>query len=67
MPNVAAWGFGLLTLLQSVWILMEWWANRSRKAHLRGVRDELRILREMCDEAGATLKGDTERQIAPLD
>jgi hypothetical protein len=63
MPTLFAWAFGLLTLGQTVWIVMEWWANRSRQAHLRGIRDQLRALRDSCEEAERLLKGDLERQL----
>jgi hypothetical protein len=60
--TIAAWVFGFITTVQAVWIAMEWWANRSRQAHLRGIRDQLRALCELCDSTEPTLRGAAERQ-----
>ena len=62
MPTFFAWLFGVLTAIQTVWIAMEWWANRSRQGHLRGIRDQLRILREQCDAKARGASGDVERE-----
>ena len=57
MPTFFAWLFGVLTAIQTVWT-----ANRSRQGHLRGIRDQLRILREQCDAKARGASGDVERE-----
>ena len=64
MPTFFAWFFGFLTVLQTVWILMEWWAKKGRSAHLRATRDDVRAIREMCQNAAngdGVFQGEAER------